>query len=123
MSSMIERLVEALTHEFANEVVFQPFMPATLTIPSVVVSPGDPFLIPATHGMVEERWDVLVAVAMKDGGSGILQMRDLSLRVLRATVSVGGIWREASGPRRLTDDRQSVVSSNTISFRYQPPTI
>ena len=125
MTTMIERLTDALAAEFANEIVFAAAPPAVISVPSVIVSPSDPYLEPWTHGMIQEHWDVLVAVSLKDKATGLAQMRDLSLRVHRVANSVGAIWRSASGPRRLLDEqgRASVISSNLVSFQYPPPVL
>jgi hypothetical protein len=87
------------------------------------VAPGDPFLVPATHGTVEEHWDVLVAVSVKEPGLGMDLMRELSLRIHRAVGVEGAVWRRASGWRRFgVDNAQTVVSLNEVTFKYPPPT-
>jgi hypothetical protein len=125
MPTMIERLTTALATEFANEVVFSEAPPSTVSVPSVIVSPADPYLLPSTRGAVEERWDVLVAVSLKNKAVGIAQLRDISLRVHKAANSVGATWHSASGPRSLLDEkgRSSVISANLVTFQYPPPII
>ena len=116
---MIDKLLEALTAEFDGDVIFSAWVPSQLTPPQVVVAPGDPYLQPSTHGTVEETWDVLVVVSVKEPGPGIDQMRDLSLRVRGAAMSVGALWRRAGGPRRSTvENSQTVISVNEIAFKY-----
>jgi hypothetical protein len=118
-----ERLLEALRAEFGPEggVLFQATPPTTFTVPSVVVTPGDPFLLPATHGaMVTESWEVLVVVGVKELSVGVSQMGELSRRVRRAAGSVGALWRETSGPRLpATEPRGHVFVINRLEFRTQ----
>jgi hypothetical protein len=113
---------EALAAEFDGEISFLPSVPSTLTAPSVVVTPGDPFLAPITFGLVAETWEVLVVVSMKDKSSGIRQMRDLSLRVREAVSGVGGTWRGASSPRLPKSEpaKGLVLSLNTVAFNFDP---
>lgn len=121
--STVTELTAALTAEFTGEIIFAEAVPAVLSVPSVVVSPGDPYLEPSTHGTITERWNVLVVVSLKDKISGLNQMRELSLRVQRAVNSAGGTWRSASGPRTLGDEaRLSVISENVVTFSYAPAT-
>jgi hypothetical protein len=96
--------------------------PAVFSAPSVVVTPGDPFLEPETLGLIRENWDILVVVAMKDKGLGIEQLRDISLRVRRATIGAGAVWRRASGPRKPQgeDAKALVLSVNEIDFKTTP---
>lgn len=118
----ISDLVEALKAEFDNEVIFSPSVPSVITAPSVIVSPGDPYLIVGTQGTVEETWSILVAVSVKEPGPGIDLMRELSLRVRRTVVSQGAVWRQAAGPRRVSaENTQTVVSVNTVAFKYPDP--
>ena len=123
MSSNLDALVAALTAEFTLEVVFSPTLPSSLTAPSVVVTPSDPYIEPRTGGanLVTENWDVLVAVNIAEVGPGIDMMRDLSLRVRRAAAGTGATWRSASGPRRLAGETTAIVFSiNEVSFYYNP---
>jgi hypothetical protein len=117
-------LEDALRAEFGPEsgVLFQAVPPTVFTAPSVVVTPGDPFLSPATHGaLVLEAWEVLVVVAVKEVSVGVEQMGDLSRRVRRAAGSVGALWEETSGPRvpAATDSRGFVFVINRVSFKTQ----
>ena len=119
---MISKLVEALKAEFKDEVIFSAALPSTITAPAVIVTPGDPFIAPNSVGVVEEVWDVLVAVSVKEPAPGIEQMRDLSLRVRRVVTSHGATWRQASAPRRVSHEKaQTVVSLNTVAFKYVDP--
>jgi len=121
--SMITNLTDGLAEEFADEIVFTASPPANVSVPSVIVSPADPYLLPWSYGSVQERWDVLVAVSLKNTALGLAQMRDISLRVQNVVTSVGATWVSASGPRRLIDEqgRSSVISSNLVTFQYPPP--
>jgi hypothetical protein len=121
----LDKLTTALASEFKNEVVFASAPPSTVSVPSVIVSPADPFLLPWSHGGIQERWDILVAVSLKNKTTGLAQMRDISLRVHKAVNSVGATWHSASGPRRLLDEkgRSSVISANLVTFQYPPPII
>lgn len=111
----------ALSAEFASEVIFHPAPPSVISAPSVAVIPGDPFLEPETQGLVRERWDVWVAASLKSPDRGAADMREISLRVMRAAHSVGGVWRNASGPRRLAESQtMQIVSVNRIDFKYSP---
>lgn len=121
---MIDALVAALRAEFAGEVTFQPNVPKQVQAPSIIVSPGEPFLEPreAASPIVWERWVVLVAVSIKNMAAGLAQMRVNSLRVRRAVNTSGGVWDSASGPRRLegetAQNSETVVSLNLVHFRY-----
>jgi len=117
--SMIEKLVEALTAEFQGDVVFTASVPPTITPPSVVVAPGEPFIVPSTHGTVQESWRVLVAVSIKEPKTGIDKMRELSLRVRKAVVSVGGLWVQAGGPYQAQQTNAlTVISANEVHLKY-----
>jgi hypothetical protein len=123
MSSNLDAVVAALTAEFDLEVVFVSSLPSTLTAPSVVVAPSDPFLEPSTiaPGFVEEQWDVLAVVSWAEQAPGLDQMRNLSLRVRRAVSGAGGSWRGSSGPRRMATETSSLVFSvNTVVIKYDP---
>lgn len=120
--TVIERLRQALSERFEGEVSFADSVPSTLVAPSVVVSPGDPFLEPRSLGAVREKWDILVVVNFSDRKSALTQMRDISLRVREAVVYAGGVWEQASGPRRDTTNeanRNLVFSVNTIHFDHK----
>lgn len=121
------RLLEALRAELteAPEVLLLENPPAVFSPGSVVVTPGDPFLEPATTGqmgLVLERWEILVVVAMIDKAAGIGQMRDHSLRIRSAVSRAGGRWLSASGPRRAQSEEAKaiVLSINTIEFKFDP---
>jgi hypothetical protein len=121
---MIQTLIEALEAEFDQLVSFSPTVPKQITPPAVVVSPGEPYLEPreAASSIIRERWSVVVAVSVHDPGAGLTLMRELSLRVRRASNRVGAVWQSATGPRRLADDTTAntgtVVSINEVQFRY-----
>jgi hypothetical protein len=119
---MIETLIEALGAEFDGDVAFAPNIPTTIVPPVVIVSPGDPFLAPATHGTILETWDVLVAVGFKDTASAVADMRSLSLRVRDVVLRHGALWRITSGPRRGADEsKQVVIAVSEVAFKYPPP--
>lgn len=124
MSSTLDALITALTAEFTDEVIFMPTIPSTISAPSVVVAPGEPWLEPSTTGtagMIQERWDILTAVSVAEPGPGVDLMRNLSLRVRKAVSGAGAVWRNASGARRLAamgDQTQIVFSLNTVTFNY-----
>jgi hypothetical protein len=86
----------------------------------VVVVPAEPFIEPATHGLVKETWEVLVVVSLKDPEKGIDQMRQISLRVMRAAQPIGAVWRSASSPHVVSPDKGLVASKNKIDFKYPP---
>lgn len=126
-----DRLLEALEAEFGstseNPVLLQPNPPATFTAPSVVVTPGDPFLTPNTVGqlgLVVERWEVLVVVSMTDKSVGINQIREISHRVRNSISRAGGRWLFASGPRRPQgqDGSSQILCINTVEFKTSGPT-
>lgn len=119
--SDITSVTEALRSEFSTEIVFQEAPPSTFSAPSIVVTPGEPFITPDSHGVVEENWDVFVVVGMKDKASGFAQLRKLSLRVFAAVRSVGGYWREAGGPLVFQADAKTlIISTNRVSVKYDP---
>jgi hypothetical protein len=114
-------LEEALAAEFAGEVLFVPTVPAQISPPQVIVVPGDPYLAPATHGAVEEQWEVTVAVSIKEPKVGLDQLRTLSLRLARVCQQAGAVWDQAGGPLSSTvTNAQTVISRNTIRFKYTP---
>jgi hypothetical protein len=119
--SNITVVASALTTEF-SDVAFAAALPTTFTAPSVVVAPGDPFLAPSTFGGVTETWDVLVVVSFKDKAAGLIQMRDLSLRVREVVSKAGATWRQASGPRIRDGEanKDFVMSVNQITFDHIP---
>ena len=111
----------ALKAEFDSDVIFHPAPPPTFTAPSVAVIPGDPFLEPETQGVVRERWDIWVAVSAKSPDRGAADMREISLRVMRAAHKVGAVWVRASGPRTLREQQtQLVISIGRIEIKYSP---
>jgi hypothetical protein len=112
----------ALSAEFGADVSFSGAPPSTFTAPSVVVVPDETFLSPETHGLVKESWEVLVVVSLKDPAKGIEQMRQISLRVMRAAHSVGAVWRSATGPFVVGGDtnKSLVASKNKVDFKYPP---
>ena len=67
---MIDDLTAALVAEFDGELIFAPWLPPTISPPAVVVAPGDPFLVPGTHGGVVETWRILVAVSITRTADG-----------------------------------------------------
>lgn len=87
-----------------------------------MVAPADPFLQPGTHGTVTEAWDVLAVVSFKDKAAGLIQMRELSLRIRRVVSSVGARWVSASGPRVRQEEQNKdyVMSVNRIEFHHTP---
>lgn len=124
MPSFIDALTDALKTEFKNKVQFSAALPSQVSAPAVIVAPGDPFIEPGTMTLMNENWDVLVAVSLKDAQGGIAQMRNLSLRVRKAAISVGAHWIQASGPRTLPNNQNTsqVVSINSIRLAYEPGT-
>lgn len=117
------KLLEALEEVFDTEspVVFQSAPPATFSAPSVVVTPGDPFLVPDTHGLIRERWEVLVVVGIKERAIGIEQARAISVKVRNAISRAGGLWRLTTGPRVPEGDvsRSLVLFINELDFKTQ----
>jgi hypothetical protein len=50
-------------------------------------------------------------------------MRDLSLRAARVCQKTGAVWEQAGGPLASTlANAQTVISRNTVRFKYIPPT-
>jgi hypothetical protein len=87
----------------------------------VIVIPGDPYLVPATHGAVEETWEVTSAVSIKETKVGFDQLRELNLRVGRACQKAGALWEQSDQPVITTSGQaQIVVSRNIIRFKYMP---
>jgi hypothetical protein len=119
---MIAELTAALTAELGEDVAFYASRPATINAPAVIVCPGDPFLAPDSQGVIEEKWEVLVAVATAEPRRGLDLTRDLSLRVRRVVSSLGARWVETSGPRSIPGNTSTVVSINIVEFKYPPPT-
>lgn len=120
--SDITVLADALKAEFKTDVAFHTSMPSKVVAPAVICVPAEEFLMPSTHGAIDEMWEVLVAASWKDTESGFATLRKLSLRVMRTTMGVGGRWRGATGPQLIgKPEEQQVVSINRIAFRYPPP--
>lgn len=120
--STVSTLVSAFEEEFSTDpkVIFSASVPASFVAPSVIVTPGDPFLVPKTFGETEERWTVLVVSSMADKAIGIATLRALSFRVARAARSVGAVWESADAPA-IPDESNSnniVLSANQIRFTY-----
>lgn len=128
----VSELVDALAAEFAGSSVgFAATPPKTFDAPSVVVTPGEPFLEVHAGGArpetvrIKERWEVLVVVSMKDTGAGIDQMRQNSLRVMRAVSRPGSVWTGASPPQKVTaaqPDREYAAATNQVHFVYEAST-
>lgn len=116
--SAVSDLVDALRTEFTGEVSFAPSLPSTLTTPSVVVVPADPFLENETFGEIRESWDILAVVSFKDKASGVDQMRELSLRIRNVVARNGGYWQSATPRSPIGDDQSKVISVNSIYFKY-----
>lgn len=117
---LLDDLLEALRAEFAGDVTFHASVPSTITAPAIIVAPSDPFLTNDTHGTIRETWDVIVAVSLKDPTRGLDTARDLSLRLRRATGTVGAHWSQAAGFRVPSDSNLQAVTINTVYFRYDP---
>lgn len=118
-----ELLLAELRAEFteadAEQVTFLDTPPSVFTAPSVVVTPGDPFIENDTLGLLRERWEILVIVAMLEKSSAIVQMGAISRRVRRAVSKAGATWREASGPRtpQSNEARALVLCINKVDFK------
>ena len=117
---MIDDLVAALVSEFDGEIIFAPWLPPSISPPAVVVAPGDPFLVPGTHGGVVETWRILVAVSISEPRMALDQIRTLSLRARKAAHSVGAVWRDSGAPGQTASNTSTVVSVTEIAFRYPP---
>lgn len=120
-----ERLIEALRAEFEGEVVFHENFPPNIIPPAVIVMPGDPFLVPGTNGMVEERLDILVAFNISAKHRNTDQMRRNCLKIRKATGLVGGVWQRASGPVFPSEDTNTTTRLivNTVTFKHPPELI
>lgn len=119
----VDQLVAALKEEFGEGVQFHQARPASVSAPSVIVTPGDPFITNHSLGQVKENWEVLVVVSYKEPKSAITALRQLSLRVRRSVSSVGAMWQSASGPRTLAQDataKQLILSVNEVTLAYPP---
>lgn len=126
MPSQIERMITAIEEAFAGDdggpaVALMLAPPPTITSPAVIVAPGDPFLTPETHGLIVEHWQVLAAVSLKTPDRGVVEMRNLSLRIRAAVSAVGAIWEQTSGLRFQSPTDQTVaVGVSRIRFKYDP---
>lgn len=121
--SYIDDLVAAYRAEFESEpeVSFSPGIPAQFTPPQVVVTPGDPFLVPKDmNTTVQERWAVLVVVSMDNREAGISQLRTMSMRAFRATIAAGAVWEQATGPQvpESNPTGNLVIVTNEVRFQY-----
>jgi len=115
-----QALEAALAAEFGGDVVFLPAPPATYYPPQVVVVPDDPYLAPGTHGTVEERWRVTVAVSFKEPRAGFGTLRDLSLRLATTAQKAGAVWEETRGPAPTGTNTQTVLAEGAVRFKYPP---
>lgn len=125
MSSTLDAVILALETEFTLEIAFSPTIPTALTAPSVVVHPAADYIEPETlggaGGLVRERWNILCVVNVSEAKPGLDLMRNLSLRVRKALLGTGAVWRGSSGPQRLASDNSNLVFSvNEIDFKYDP---
>jgi hypothetical protein len=120
--ALLDELLSALQAEFDSDVQFHANLPANFTAPSVVVAPDDPFIEPTTHGLVNEHWNILVVYSATAPDRNVTQMRQNSLRVMRAVHSVGALWVRTTGPRRATANEADTTQlvQNQITFRYSP---
>lgn len=117
---MIDELTAALVAEFEGDLIFAPWLPPTINPPAVIVAPGDPFLVPGTHGGVTETWRVMVAVSIAEPRMALDQIRTLSLRCRKAAHSVGAVWRDSGAPSPTAPNSSTVISITEIAFRYPP---
>lgn len=119
--TLLTAIKAALTPEGedAPSVAFVPHVPNAYTVPSVIVAPGDPFLVTVAHGYIEERWDVLVVFSALAPDKGVGLFRDVSLKIRQAVARAGGRWERTTGPR-LTDDDNTLLVANEIAFKYDP---
>jgi hypothetical protein len=116
-----EALEAALAIEFAGDVLFMSAPPSAYSPPQIVVLPDDPYLAPATHGTVEERWRVVVVASFKEPRAGFADLRDLSLRLARACQSAGAVWEQTRGPVTTGANTQTVLAEGAVRFKYLPP--
>ncbi len=117
---MIDDLTAALVAEFDGELIFAPWLPPSISPPAVVVAPGDPFLVPGTHGGVVETWRVLVAVSISEPRMAIDQIRSAVTDHECVAHKVGAVWRDTAAPGPTTTNPATVVSVTEIAFRYPP---
>ena len=119
---MITSLLAALRTGLASySVAFHESTPNKLYPPSVIVSPGDPFLEPATQGLIQEHWEILVCMNRTASDRGVSAYRNVSLAVAAAVQSVGAVWEETSGPRLVeNEDTSYVLVINRVRFKYAP---
>ncbi len=121
-SATTSAFIDALRTQLGDDIAtLHENIPNKITPPSVIVTPGDPFLTPATHGLIEERWDVLVAMNRTSPDRGVAGFRELSMAVMSAAHSIGAIWEETSGPRTVGDgDSSYVLVVNKVRLKYAP---
>ncbi len=119
---MLAALLAALRTQLGDDIAtFHEVVPNKITPPSVIVTPGDPFIEPVTQGLVEERWDILVAMNRTSPNRGVAGFQELSLKVRAAAHAVGAIWEGASGPRKVGDgDSSYVLVVNRVRYKYDP---
>lgn len=119
---MIQALLQALRTGLVDfEVSFHESAPNKLFPPSVIVTPGDPFLEPATQGLIQEHWEILVCMNRTANDRGVSAYRNVSLAVVGAVQSVGAVWEETSGPRLVDgEDTSYVLVVNRVRFKYAP---
>ena len=122
---MIQALTVAIGKALRDEgdtttsVTFSPHLPKTVTVPAVVIAPGDPFLVPETiGGDVLERWDVMVFYSRNMPDFGVSLFRDLSLRIRQGVASVGGQWIRTTGPRTNGEATDHLMVVNEIQFAH-----
>ena len=110
VTQAVSDLKVALQAEFPD-VIFVPFIPSNISPPAIFVAPADAdWMTLSTHRAIEERWDVVVAVSVKENEPGTDQARSLNLRIARTVLAHGAIWRAGSGLR--------ISSSRHHSDRY-----
>lgn len=118
------KLLDALKAEFGREVTIYGSMPASISTPSIIVAPGEPFLVNSTFkNGIEEKWNVLVSTKMNTDDRGTDKLRELSLRVRRAVTSIGAIWDSGQQPAIPTNmagqvETNVLLVSNVVRFKY-----
>lgn len=121
---IIADLVAELRTQFdGHNVEVHSALPRTIASNRVIVAPAEPWLIPATHGMLEERWDVLATANHSAPDRGIPTLRDMAVRIALAVHSVGGVWEQASTPmvpEEAQGPQTTVFTVSQVRFKWEP---
>lgn len=121
---IIAKLIDSLRSEFGGIAVeVHEALPRQISPNRVVIAPAEPWLTPSTHNEMTEHWDVLAVANATAPDRGVTQLREMSVRILRAVHRVGAVWERSSTPmvpEEATGPQTATFVVNGIRFRWYP---